>query len=201
MIGYLSGVVRYHKPPVALVEVNGVGYEVNVPDGAFARSSGNDGRIELHTHVVAQNELQAIYGFRNHDERDLFRVLITASGIGPRTALAILSQMSASEVIKSLQMEDSRMFQSVPGIGEKTAEKMVLDLRGKLDDLAIAAAADGAETQETDVIHEVLEALIGLGYTRKEAIKAVRAVPDEGQPFETAVRQALQAVAKAVPDG
>ena len=190
MIGRLTGLLAGKSPPQLLVDVNGVGYEVDVPMSTFYNLPGLGERVILLTHFVVREDAQLLYGFLTHDERATFRQLIKISGIGPRLALSILSGLSVNELAQAITRQDSGRLVKVPGIGKKTAERLLLELKGKLGD-ALAAPASVASDAQADI----LQALLALGYSDKEAAAALKALPaDSG--VSDGIKLALRALAR-----
>jgi len=190
MLGRLIGTLAAKSPPQVLVDVNGVGYEVDVPMSSFYNLPGVGERITLLTHFVVREDAQLLYGFLTHDERATFRLLVKISGIGPRTALSILSGLSVAELAQAISLQESGRLVKVPGIGKKTAERLLLELKGKLGD-ALAAPATAASGAQADIT----QALIALGYNEREAAAALKALPaDVG--VSDGIKLALKALAK-----
>jgi Holliday junction DNA helicase RuvA len=172
MIGRLTGLLAEKSPPQLLVDVNGVGYEVDVPMSSFYNLPGLGERVTLLTHFVVREDAQLLYGFLTHDERATFRLLVKISGVGPRTALSILSGLSVSELAQAVSLQESGRLVKVPGIGKKTAERLLLELKGKLGD-ALSAPTSLANDAQGDI----LQALIALGYSDREAAASLKALP------------------------
>ena len=153
--------------------------------------------VTLHTHLVVREDAHSLFGFGRAAERDLFRSLIRINGVGPRLGLAILSGMNADEFVLCVQEGNSAALTRVPGIGKKTAERLVVELRDRLDDWGAAPATEGGRPAEApapaDAVEEAVSALIALGYKAPEASRMVRAVETQGQPSEEIIRRALQA--------
>ncbi len=172
MIGRLTGTLAEKSPPQLLIDVNGVGYEVDVPMSSFYNLPALGERVTLLTHFVVREDAQVLFGFLTHDERATFRQLVKISGVGPRTALAILSGLSVAELAQAVSLQESGRLVKVPGIGKKTAERLLLELKGKLGD-ALAAPANVASHAQGDI----LQALVALGYSDREASAALKALP------------------------
>jgi len=173
MIGRLTGVIAEKSPPLVLIDVNGVGYELDVPMSTFYNLPGLGERTTLLTHFVVREDAQQLFGFLTHDERSTFRQLVKISGVGPRTALSILSGLSVAELAGAVSRQESGRLVKVPGIGKKTAERLLLELKGKLGaDLGLPAAAAATDAQ-TDIV----QALVALGYNEREAGAALKALP------------------------
>ena len=187
MIGRLSGILLEKNPPQLLLDVQGVAYEVDVPMSTFYNLPGLGERVALLTHFVVREDAQVLYGFLTHDERATFRQLVKISGVGPRTALAILSGLSVAELAQAVSLQESGRLVKVPGIGKKTAERLLLELKGKLAE----SSAEPSARRASDVVH----ALVALGYSDKEASSAARDVPPE-TPVAEAIRAALKNLAR-----
>jgi Holliday junction DNA helicase RuvA len=172
MIGRLTGTLAEKSPPQLLIDVNGVGYEVDVPMSSFYNLPALGERVTLLTHFVVREDAQVLFGFLTHDERATFRQLVKISGVGPRTALAILSGLSVAELAQAVSLQESGRLVKVPGIGKKTAERLLLELKGKLGD-ALAVPANVASHAQGDI----LQALVALGYSDREASAALKALP------------------------
>ena len=190
MIGRLSGTLGEKNPPQILVDCQGVGYEVDVPMSTFYNLPGLGERVTLLTHLVVREDAQLLYGFATATERQAFRQLIKISGIGPRMALAVLSGMAVSELAQAISQQETGRLVKVPGIGKKTAERLLLELKGKLGaDLgAPVAVANDAQA-------DILQALVALGYSDKEAALALKALPADVGVSE-GIKLALKALAK-----
>ncbi|MDR0457443.1 MAG: Holliday junction branch migration protein RuvA [Burkholderiaceae bacterium] len=195
MIGRLSGLLAEKNPPAILVDCQGVGYDVLVPMSTFYALPAPGERVTLLTHFVVREDAQTLYGFATQAERAAFRELLRVSGVGPRTALAVLSGMSVTELAQAVAAQQPVRLVKVPGIGKKTAERLLLELKGKLGaDLGAAAGgsaampADGAQT-------DILQALLALGYSDKEAAAALKALPS-GVAVSDGIRLALKALAR-----
>jgi Holliday junction DNA helicase RuvA len=174
MIGRLTGVIAEKSPPQVLIDVNGIGYELDVPMSTFYHLPGLGERTTLLTHFVVREDAQQLFGFLTHEERSTFRLLVKISGIGPRTALAILSGLSVAELAAAVGRQESGRLVKVPGIGKKTAERLLLELKGKLgSDLGAPLAA----APSTDAQSDIVQALLALGYNEREAATAVKALP------------------------
>ena len=191
MIGRLSGLLLDKNPAQLIVDCNGVGYEVGVPMSTFYNLPATGERVTLLTHMVVREDAQLLYGFGTTQERELFRELIKISGIGARTALAILSGMSVNDLAQAVTLQEVGRLTRIPGIGKKTAERLLLELKGKLG--AELGAAPGTEGESSN---DVLSALLALGYSEKEALLAIKQVP-AGSSVSDGIRQALKALSKA----
>jgi Holliday junction DNA helicase RuvA len=174
MIGKLTGVIAEKSPPLVLIDVQGVGYEVDVPMSTFYNLPGLGERTTLLTHFVVREDAQILFGFASAEERATFRQLIKISGVGPKMALSLLSGLSIAELAQAVSKQELGRLVKVPGIGKKTAERLLLELKGKLGpDLALPASA-GNDTQA-----DILQALIALGYSEKEASAALKVLPPD----------------------
>ena len=194
MIGRLSGTLVDKSPPTVVLDVHDVGYEVDVPMSTFYNLPALGAAVTLLTHFVVREDAQLLYGFLTAPERSTFRELVKISGVGPRTALAILSGLSVTELGAAVSRQDSARLVKVPGIGKKTAERLLLELKGKL-----GAALDGVGSGAAPAAEhgtDVLRALVALGYSDKEAAAAVRQLP-AGTGVSDGIRLALKSLAKA----
>jgi Holliday junction DNA helicase RuvA len=192
MIGRLSGILLEKNPPQLLIDCGGIGYEANVPMSTFYNLPGIGEKIVLLTHLIVREDAHLLYGFGTNEERDVFKQLIKISGVGPRTALSILSGMSVADLIHAVTMQEAGRLTKVPGIGKKTAERLLLELKGKLGaDLgAMAGTAAG------DASSDILNALLALGYSDKEAVLALKQVP-AGTGVSDGIKLALKALSKS----
>ena len=190
MIGKLTGTLDDKNPPQVLVDCNGVGYEVHVPMSTFYNLPEQGSRVSLLTHFVVREDAQILYGFATRPEREAFRQLIKISGVGPRTALSVLSGMSVAELALAVTLQEAGRLVKVPGIGKKTAERLLLELKGKLGpDIGVAASV------ANDTQADILQALLALGYSDKEAAAALKALPATVGVSE-GIKAALKALAK-----
>jgi len=193
MIGRLTGTLVEKNPPQLLLDVQGVAYEVDVPMSTFYNLPGIGERVALFTHLVVREDAHLLFGFGTEQERRAFRQLLKISGVGARTALSVLSGLSVAELAQAVTMQDTGRLTKIPGIGKKTAERLLLELKDKL----------GAGVTTTVGVHraapamsDVLNALVSLGYSDKEAVAAVKQLP-EGAAVADGIRQALKLLAKA----
>ena len=191
MIGRLHGKLIEKTPPQVLVDVGGVGYEVDVPMSTFCNLPAEGSEIMLLTHFIVREDAQLLYGFATAAERQTFRALIRISGVGPRIALAVLSGMSTQDLADAVEQGNATLLTRVPGIGKKTADRLVLELKGKLAGNAFAPAGGAASAAQADI----LSALMALGYSEREAQASVRALPAEVTVSE-GIRLALKALAR-----
>jgi holliday junction DNA helicase RuvA len=186
VIGRLSGKLAAKHPPQVMVECNGVGYELDVPMSTFYNLPATGEPVTLHTHLVVREDAQALYGFFTLEERAAFRQLIRIAGVGARTALAVLSGMSVTELAQAVALQESARLTKVPGIGKKTAERLLLELKGKLAEAARPAGSAGSD---------VLNALLALGYSEKEALAATQGLAP-GLGVAEGIRAALKTLAR-----
>jgi len=190
VIGRLTGRLAARNPPQVLLDVGGVGYEVDVPMSTFFNLPGLGEPVVLLTHLVVREDAHLLYGFLTEGERGTFRELVKISGVGPRTALAILSGLSVAELAAAVGRQDGARLVKVPGIGKKTAERLLLELKGKLGpDLALPAGA----TAMSDAQADITQALQALGYNEREAQAAIKALPPDVGVAE-GIKQALKAL-------
>jgi len=193
MIGRLSGTLLEKNPPQILLDVAGVAYEVDVPMSTFYNLPDTGGKLTLFTHLVVREDAHLLYGFGTENERRAFRQLVKISGIGPRIALSVLSGLSVAELAQAVTLQESGRLTKIPGIGKKTAERLLLELKDKLGaDLTTAVGVHRAPPASSDILH----ALLSLGYSDKEAVAAVKQLP-EGLAVADGIRQALKLLAKA----
>ncbi len=175
MIGRLTGLLAEKTPPQVLIDVGGVGYEVDVPMSSFYNLPGLGERVTLLTHLVVREDAQLLYGFLTAPERAAFRQLIKISGIGPRMALGLLSGLSVAELTQAVAQQQTGRLVKVPGIGKKTAERLLLELKGKLGpDLGLPGAVVVSDAQA-----DIVQALVALGYSERDAAAALKALPAE----------------------
>lgn len=190
MIGRLVGVLAEKSPPQLLIDVHGVGLEVQVPMSTFYNLPALGLGVSLLTHLVVREDALTLYGFLTEPEREAFRQLIKISGVGPRTALAVLSGLSADDLALAVFSQDASRLVKVPGIGKKTAERLLLELKGKLGS-APGAAVAATSHQQADIV----QALIALGYSDREAQAALKQLPPDVDVSE-GIKQALKALAR-----
>jgi Holliday junction DNA helicase RuvA len=193
MIGRLAGVLLEKNPPQILVEAAGIGYEVEVPMSTFYNLPASGERVTLLTHLVVREDAHLLYGFGTDAERRAFRQLLKISGVGARTALAVLSGLSVAELIEAVAMQESGRLVKIPGIGRKTAERLLLELKGKLGADVLSGVT---VNRPRPVASDVMTALLALGYRDKEAQLAMKHLP-EGLSVSDGIRQALKALAKS----
>ena len=194
MIGRLIGTLAAKSPPLVLIDVQGVGYEVDAPMTSFYDLPAIGGEITLYTHLVVREDAHTLYGFVRLSDRALFRHLLKVNGVGARLALGILSGMDAGQFIASVQAGDAQALVRLPGIGKKTAERLIIELRDRLSaDSGMVPLPPGAVTATAaSPVEDAVSALIGLGYKPQEASRLVRAVNAKELSSEELIRQALQ---------
>ena len=192
MIGKLTGLLLEKNPPQVLIDCQGVGYEVDVPMSTFYNLPAVGERVALLTHFVVREDAQILYGFASAPEREAFRQLIRISGVGPRTALSVLSGMSVAELAQAITLQEAGRLVKVPGIGKKTAERLLLELKGKL-----GAELGGAQRGAVSDAHsDIVQALMALGYNDREAALALKNLPaDVG--VSDGIKLALKALSRA----
>jgi holliday junction DNA helicase RuvA len=192
MIGRLNGTLADKNPPQVLVDCQGVGYEVDVPMSTFYNLPGVGERVTLLTHFVVREDAQILFGFGTPGEREAFRQLIRISGVGPRTALSVLSGMSVADIAQAVTAQDATRLVKVPGIGKKTAERLLLELKGKL---GVDLGLPGGGAPASDAQADILQALVALGYSDKEAQAALKPLPKDVGVSE-GIKLALKALAR-----
>ena len=193
MIGRLTGTLLEKHPPQVLVDVHGVGYEVDVPMSTFYDLPAVGERLSLYTHFSVREDAQQLFGFLTAKEREAFRLLIRITGVGPKLALAVLSGLSVDELAQAVTLQEPGRLTRIPGVGKKTAERLLLELKGKLADAL--PVGPGAAATPAGIQADALHALLALGYSDKEAVPVVKQLP-EGLALEEAIRQALKLLAK-----
>lgn len=201
MIGRLTGILAEKRlPNQALIDVGGVGYEVELPMSSFAQLPSEGENVQLTIHHVVREDASLLYGFSSSKEREAFRLLIRVSGIGPKSAILILSGLSAEELYRVIQTEDLNSLTKVPGVGKKTAERLIVELRDKIKALAplditddLIAASSGTLISDGDaIITDAIEALVSLGYSQTEAKKRVNKIAKPGLTLEAIIPLALK---------
>jgi Holliday junction DNA helicase RuvA len=191
MIGKLTGTLLEKNPPQILIDCHGVGYEVDVPMSTFYHLPASGERVALLTHFVVREDAQILYGFATPSEREAFRQLIKITGVGPRTALGILSGMSVTDLAQAVTAQEAGRLVKVPGIGKKTAERLLLELKGKIG----ADLGPVGSVAHSDAHSDIQQALLALGYNDKEAAAALKALPaDVG--VSDGIKLALKALAR-----
>ena len=194
MIGRLQGTILEKQPPTILLDVQGVGYELEAPMSTFYHLPECGENIVLHTHLVVREDAQLLYGFHSLSERLMFRNLIKISGVGPKLALTILSGMSAEDFTRCILEEDSKALTKLPGVGKKTAERLVIELKDRLakDDSMKLPGAPSRIERQANPVNDAVSALISLGYKAQQASQMVRDLDVEDKSTEDIIRAALQ---------
>lgn len=195
MIARLSGTLLEVQPPIVVLDVNGVGYEVEVPASVLDRLPETGQALVLTTHLQVSQDNQTLYGFNSTQERAVFRQLLKISGIGAKLALTILSGASGDALARYVADGDTAGLTRLPGIGKKTAERIIIELRDKLDDLPLPSAEGGLAQATSSAQREAADALKSLGYKPAEVSRMIKEVAEADMPAEEIIRKALQAVA------
>ncbi|NMG30234.1 Holliday junction branch migration protein RuvA [Aromatoleum evansii] len=199
MIGRIAGILLEKNPPQIVVDVHGVGYEIDVPMSTFYGLPATGQPVTLFTHLAVREDGHFLYGFASADERAAFRQLLKVSGIGARTALAVLSGLSVTDLAQAVALQEAGRLVKIPGIGKKTAERLLLELRDKLGKALPTLGASvpaGAAAQPADNRSDILNALLALGYNEKEALGAMKSVPEDSGVSD-GIRLALKSLSKA----
>ncbi|BAL22916.1 Holliday junction branch migration protein RuvA [Azoarcus sp. KH32C] len=198
MIGRIAGILLEKNPPQIVVDVHGVGYEIDVPMSTFYGLPATGQPVALFTHLAVREDGHFLYGFASADERAAFRQLLKVSGIGARTALAVLSGLSVTDLAQAVALQEAGRLVKIPGIGKKTAERLLLELRDKLGKALPtlgATVSAGVIAAAPDARSDILNALLALGYNEKEALGAMKAVPEDSGVSD-GIRQALKSLSK-----
>ena len=193
MIGRIQGILVQKNPPRIVVDCQGVGYEIDVPMSTLYQLPELGTQVTLLTHFLVREDAQLLFGFASETEREAFRCLIKISGVGARTALSILSGMSVPEIAQAVLMQESARLTTIPGIGKKTAERLLLELKGKFGTMLTAIPG---VTVKQEVSTEILQALLALGYSDKEAVLAIKQIPTDVSVSD-GIRAALKTLSKA----
>ncbi len=200
MIGRLRGQLLSRQPPFLLLDVNGVCYEIEAPMSTFYELPQTGEQVTLHTHLMVREDAHVLYGFHAEQEKRLFRALLKVSGVGGKMALAILSTMNAAEFASCVHADDVTAMTRIPGVGRKTAQRLIIEMKDKLDDDHSMALPEGssAATQAAgdSPLNEAVSALVALGYKPAEASRMVRSVENAGLGSEEIIRAALQSLVK-----
>lgn len=193
MIGKLTGILLEKNPPQILLDVQGVGYEVDVPMSTFYTLPGLNETVVLHTHLIVREDAHLLFGFATQEERQVFRQLLKISGVGPKMALAVLSGMSLADLASAVAARDVARLTRVPGVGKKTAERLLLELQGKFAAMGGTGTTAGIAAAPGD---DVVNALLALGYNEKEAGWAAKQLPADCSVSE-GIRQSLKLLSKS----
>ena len=191
MIGRIKGRLVDKSPPIILVDCQGVGYELEVPMTTFYELPDIGNEVTLLTHFVVRDDAQLLFGFASQKERKIFKQLIKVNGIGAKVALSILSGISLNELMKAINQSESDSLVKIPGIGKKTADRLVLELKDKFKDIP----ADGSTGSIPSQVDDIQNALLGLGYSLKDSVTVIRELPDEIS-VNDGIRQALKMLSK-----
>lgn len=199
MIGRLTGVLLEKQPPQILLDVNGVGYEVEAPMSTFYRLPELGAKVTVHTHLVVREDAQLLFAFADKRDRELFRELIRLNGVGPKLALALMSGLEVDELIAAVQTQDTQALMRVPGVGKKTADRLLVELNGKFKAWeglggSTPVAAVGTGASPVSAASDAVSALVALGYKPQEASRAVASIKEDGLSSEELIRRALKGV-------
>ena len=193
MIGFLRGIILKKQPPLLILDVQGVGYEVEAPMTTFYALPDINNETEIFTHLVVRDDAHLLFGFATENERHLFRTLIKVNGVGAKMALTILSGIEADEFALCIQNNDADRLTRLPGVGKKTAERLIIEMRDKLDGLSTTTTrSSNSPSIKNDPVNEAVSALIGLGYKPPEASRFVLAVANDDMSSEELIREALK---------
>lgn len=190
MIGRITGTLLEKTPPAVCIDVGGIGYEIDVPMSTLYDLPDNGAKVSLYTHLVVREDAHILFGFLTAQERSAFRSLIKVTGIGARTALAVLSGMSVQDLVDAITQQETGLLTRVPGIGKKTAERLLLELRGKM-----GAELGSGSTRPAAGRDDILNALLSLGYSSSESQAALKALPD-GVEVAEGIRLALKSLSR-----
>ena len=198
MIGLLRGKILSKQPPRLLIDVQGVGYEVDAPMTTFYDLPGTGEEVTLFTHLAVREDAHTLYGFARVSDRELFRSLLKVNGVGARLALTILSGMEPGEFVQCVQEGNTAALVRLPGVGKKTAERLIIELRDRLEGTATvpAAASDAVPAAAASPVEDAVSALVGLGYKPQDASRMVRAIDSGAMSSEDIIRAALQATVR-----
>lgn len=195
MIGSLRGKLLSRQAPTALIECGGIGYEVETPMSTFLALPADGNEVFLHTHLVVRENAHALYGFGSTEEKALFRALLGVSGVGAKMGLAILSAMTVADFERCLQLEDAALLVKIPGVGKKTAERLIIELRDKIEKTPDLANVSGPIPGPADSRGEAVDALVSLGYKPSEVKKLMSSIAIEDLSAEEIIRKALRQAA------
>jgi holliday junction DNA helicase RuvA len=196
VIGHLRGRLVRKAPPALIVDVNGVGYELEAPMSTFYRLPELGSEVELHTHLVVREDAHLLYGFATEDERRLFRDLLRVTGIGPKIGLALLSGIDVDTFMRCVEAQDAEALTRIPGVGRKTAERLLVEMRDRIRALGQMPAGSAKSDAAVGARAEAYAALVALGYRPVEVNRLLQAVEQEGAGTEELIRRALQAAAR-----
>ncbi len=201
MIGRIRGIILEKQPPNLLLDVNGIGYELEAPMTTFYSLPAIGEEIHIYTHLVIRDDAHLLFGFASEDERHLFRTLIKVNGVGAKMALTILSGIESTDFVSCIQLGDSDRLVKLPGVGKKTAERLIIEMRDRLKDWQTTGLSDNNKAKslklfDKDPMHDAVSALIALGYKPQEASRYVNAVATDEMNSEQIIREALKASIK-----
>lgn len=192
MIGSLRGTLSARQAPLVIVECGGVGYELETPMSTFLELPPVGSQVFLHTHVVIRENAHSLYGFASIEEKSLFRMLLAVTGVGARVALAVLSGISVTDFERCVRLEDSALLVKIPGIGRKTAERLIIEMRDKFDKVPDLRVVAGKDRVRTDSRSEAVDALVSLGYKPNEVKKLLSSIDVADKSAEDIIRLALR---------
>jgi Holliday junction DNA helicase RuvA len=192
MIGSLRGRLAHKQPPQIILECGGVGYEIETPMSTFLALPGIGSELFLYTHLVVREDAQTLFGFSTEEEKSLFRSLLKVSGVGAKMGLAILSGMSVTDFQRCVQYEDTAMLVKIPGVGKKTAERLIIEMRDRIDSTAAESGSDKSRTARSDPRNEAFDALISLGYRTNEINRLLGRLDIAEKSAEDIIRLALR---------
>jgi Holliday junction DNA helicase RuvA len=195
LIGRLTGDIIEKDPQQLVMDVGGVGYEVEIPLSTFYVLAEKEGHVTLFTHLVVRDDAHLLFGFASTEEREMFRTLIKVNGVGPKMAIAILSSLDAGSFAASILDGDLKTLTGLPGVGKKTAERLIIEMRDKVSSFSVADASHTGKVV-VDVSGDAEAALIGLGYRPQEASLAISQIDDPAEDIETLIKQALKHLMK-----
>ncbi len=192
MISRLTGTLVEKQPPLLLIDVNGVGYEIAASMNTFYHLPDTGSSVTLHTHLTIREDAHTLYGFHNTQERSLFRALIKVNGVGPKLALSILSGIEPSAFVQCIHNNDASTLVRIPGVGKKTAERLIIETRDNIKKWQIPLTTDSVISSSNQTVDDAISALLTLGYKQKEAEKAVNAALETDISSESLIKKALQ---------
>jgi len=196
MIGSIRGRLTYKQAPQIVVECSGVGYEVETPLSTFLELPQNGADLFLYTHLLVREDAQILYGFSTEDERLMFRTLLKVNRVGAKLALGILSAMTANDFRRCVELEDTTSLSRIPGVGKKTAERLIIEMRDRIGAVAPAGGKEAPLTVEASARNEAVDALVTLGYKPREVQKLISKLDVEDKSAEDIIRMALRQVVK-----
>ncbi|WP_058485043.1 Holliday junction branch migration protein RuvA [Defluviitalea phaphyphila] len=196
MISYVKGRLEYIGESYIIIEVNGIGYKINIPSSTIEKLPSLRSELKMFTYFYVKEDEMSLYGFLSREELTMFERLISVSGIGPKVAVGILSTISPQDLCLAVITEDIKTLSTAPGVGKKTAQRMILELKDKIDTVeTLQSSVDDSRLRENNVSQEAISALIALGYSRIDGTKAVQAVFEEGMTVEEVIKAALNKLA------